>query len=82
MTKLLDLHGLSTEEAYAKVQCKFFEFDENIEDEELLIMVGKGTGAMKIVVEDLLDEKSLESNMKCNTMCFIFYFIFFQKFMY
>ena len=26
--------------------------------------------------------KSLESNMKCNTMCFIFYFIFFQKFMY
>ena len=26
--------------------------------------------------------RKLESNMKCNTMCFIFYFIFFQKFMY
>lgn len=66
MTKLLDLHGLSTEEAYAKVQCKFFEFDENIEDEELLIMVGKGTGAMKIVVEDLLDEKSFDYDYEYN----------------
>lgn len=66
MTKLLDLHGLSTEEAYAKVQCKFFEFDENIENEELWIMVGKGTGAMKIVVEDLLDEKSFDYDYEYN----------------
>lgn len=57
MSKFLDLHGKSIDEATAKVQNIFFEFDENLYETELYIMVGKGTGALKECVESLLEEK-------------------------
>ena len=57
MNKILDLHAKSIDEATAKVLNTFFEFDQNSYENELHIMVGKGTGALKECVESLLEEK-------------------------
>ena len=49
----IDLHGMSVEEAIAKVGTMLFTFD-NSDSKELIIITGKGTGALISAIEDLL----------------------------
>ncbi|RMA79075.1 Smr domain-containing protein [Metamycoplasma subdolum] len=55
--KKIDLHGLSVSQATAKVLNALFEFNEDSYLDFLDIMVGNGTGALKLQVETLLEEE-------------------------
>ncbi|MGL4343370.1 MAG: Smr/MutS family protein [Metamycoplasmataceae bacterium] len=53
----LDLHGLSVVEATSRVVSALFSFEEQDYEDELIIICGKGTGAIKISVIEILDEE-------------------------
>ncbi|TPR54277.1 hypothetical protein [Metamycoplasma neophronis] len=54
---VLDLHGYDTIEATAATLNALKEFEEDEYMEYIDIIVGIGTGAVKFVVEDLLEEE-------------------------
>ncbi len=52
----LDLHGLSVEEATSKISLELFSFTSNEYESELLVITGRGMGAMQITFLNMIDE--------------------------
>lgn len=50
----IDLHGLQIESATSKITLAIEEFLQN-NNSELIIITGKGTGALKVITENILD---------------------------
>ncbi|MGX9358367.1 Smr/MutS family protein [Mycoplasma sp. 128] len=57
MTRKIDLHGLDINRATAVVINSLRSFDYNSYEDELLIVTGNGTGSLKNLVEDILNEE-------------------------
>ncbi|MGV2393465.1 UNVERIFIED_CONTAM: Smr/MutS family protein [Campylobacter lari] len=53
LNKIIDLHGLTVDEAIAQVSFEL-SFIENYDGGQIELIVGKGTGTLKVVVEDYL----------------------------
>ncbi|WP_051542212.1 Smr/MutS family protein [Mesomycoplasma molare] len=58
-TLIIDLHGYTTSEAETILLHSFFEFHTNDNYEEMEIIVGKGTGTLKVFVRDLIEKENL-----------------------
>ena len=54
----LDLHGANINKATSMVLNKFYDFDSYDYEDELVIVCGRGTGALILLVEQLLNENS------------------------
>ncbi|MDC8911613.1 Smr/MutS family protein [Metamycoplasma hyosynoviae] len=54
----LDLHGMDVFKATAVVINKIYEFEENEWAFQLNIICGKGTGALRNLVEDILERET------------------------
>ncbi len=52
----LDLHGLSVEEATSKILLELMSFTSNEYETELLVITGRGTGAMQTTFLNMMDE--------------------------
>ncbi|VEU72827.1 recombination and DNA strand exchange inhibitor protein [Mycoplasmopsis gallopavonis] len=55
-SKQVDLHGLETDEAVIIAYQHLLEFQKNQID-SLVFITGKGTGALKTVIANLLDKE-------------------------
>ncbi|TPE58107.1 hypothetical protein FJO69_00395 [[Mycoplasma] falconis] len=53
----IDLHGMDTNQATAYLLGALFEFNEDRFNQYMDIIVGVGSGAMKFVTEQLLEEE-------------------------
>lgn len=55
---ILDLHGMSENEAILKIETSLYQFErENI---SLTIITGRGTGTLQLVAENILNEHNLQ----------------------
>ena len=52
----LDLHGLSVEQATSKISLELYSFTSDEYATELLVITGRGTGAMQTTFLNMIDE--------------------------
>ncbi|QJG66799.1 Smr/MutS family protein [Mycoplasma phocoenae] len=57
--KKIDLHGLDIQEVTSKVLNAIYSLN-NSNDDSVELITGKGTGALKLRVEELLDEEGVD----------------------
>ncbi|WGI36418.1 Smr/MutS family protein [Mesomycoplasma lagogenitalium] len=53
----IDLHGQNSDDAIIKLSNALFSFSNNENLDELEIIVGKGTGVLKIFIRDFLEKE-------------------------
>lgn len=66
----LDLHGADINKATSMVLNKFYDFDSYDYEDELVIVCGRGTGALILLVEQLLNENSYKYDYELNNYTF------------
>lgn len=66
----LDLHGVDINKATSMVLNKFYDFDSYDYEDELVIVCGRGTGALILLVEQLLNENSYKYDYELNNYTF------------
>ena len=66
----LDLHGANINKATSMVSNKFYDFDSYDYEDELVIVCGRGTGALILLVEQLLNENSYKYDYELNNYTF------------
>lgn len=66
----LDLHGANINKATFMVLNKFYDFDSYDYEDELVIVCGRGTGALILLVEQLLNENSYKYDYELNNYTF------------
>ncbi|MGZ9414192.1 Smr/MutS family protein [Mycoplasma sp. AC157] len=57
--KTIDLHGLTTSEAEIVLSNAIFEFNNSNQYDSLNIIVGRGTGTLKVFVRSFLERENL-----------------------
>lgn len=57
-SKEIDLHGLDSLEAASIIRSALFSFQEDKHLEELIFIVGKGTGALYFTLVDILEKEN------------------------
>ena len=66
----LDLHGADINKVTSMVLNKFYDFDSYDYEDELVIVCGRGTGALILLVEQLLNENSYKYDYELNNYTF------------
>ena len=66
----LDLHCADINKATSMVLNKFYDFDSYDYEDELVIVCGRGTGALILLVEQLLNENSYKYDYELNNYTF------------
>jgi len=64
------LHGVDINKATSMVLNKFYDFDSYDYEDELVIVCGRGTGALILLVEQLLNENSYKYDYELNNYTF------------
>ncbi|MDK2819293.1 MAG: Smr/MutS family protein [Mycoplasmataceae bacterium] len=52
----LDLHGLNVEEATSKIEMALYSLDTSINDNELIVITGKGSGTMNMTFLNIIEK--------------------------